>query len=94
MCLSFDSVFFTCHLLLQCPDSRAATVNRAQEGDDGHPSHKPSAVFTMDVAEFRKFARAAVDYVADYLENIRDRWVLAQPYIFLRILMWDLFIRY
>jgi hypothetical protein len=41
----------------------------------------------MDVAEFRKFAGAAVDYIADYLENIRDRLVLTLPYIFLRILM-------
>jgi hypothetical protein len=31
------------------------------------------AFYKMDVSEFRKFARAAVDYVADYLENIRDR---------------------
>ncbi|XP_021929364.1 aromatic-L-amino-acid decarboxylase-like isoform X2 [Zootermopsis nevadensis] len=30
----------------------------------------------MDVTEFRKFARAAVDFVADYIENIRDRPVL------------------
>ncbi|XP_069691727.1 aromatic-L-amino-acid decarboxylase-like isoform X1 [Periplaneta americana] len=30
----------------------------------------------MDVEEFRKFAKAAVDYVADYLENIRERPVL------------------
>lgn len=48
----------------------------------------------MDVAEFRKFAGAAVDYIADYLENIRDRLVLTLPYIFLRILVWVLFKRY
>lgn len=27
----------------------------------------------MDVNEFREFGRAAIDFVADYLENIRDR---------------------
>lgn len=30
----------------------------------------PSA---MDATEFRKFGKAAVDYIADYLENLRDR---------------------
>uniref|UniRef100_A0A1B0DQW6 Uncharacterized protein n=1 Tax=Phlebotomus papatasi TaxID=29031 RepID=A0A1B0DQW6_PHLPP len=30
----------------------------------------------MDVNEFREFGRAAVDFVADYLENIRDKDVL------------------
>ncbi|CAO1325033.1 unnamed protein product [Diamesa serratosioi] len=30
----------------------------------------------MDVNEFREFGRAAIDFVADYLENIRDRPVL------------------
>ncbi|KAJ6647506.1 3,4-dihydroxyphenylacetaldehyde synthase [Pseudolycoriella hygida] len=30
----------------------------------------------MDVNQFREFARSAVDFVADYLENIRDRPVL------------------
>lgn len=30
----------------------------------------------MDVQEFREFGRAAIDFVADYLENIRDRDVL------------------
>lgn len=28
----------------------------------------------MDAQEFREFGRAAIDFVADYLENIRDRW--------------------
>ena len=27
----------------------------------------------MDATEFRKFGKAAVDYIADYLENVRDR---------------------
>jgi hypothetical protein len=27
----------------------------------------------MDSTEFRKFGKAAVDYIADYLENLRDR---------------------
>ncbi|KAJ4443463.1 hypothetical protein ANN_05132 [Periplaneta americana] len=30
----------------------------------------------MDAKEFRQFAKATVDYIADYLENIRDRQVL------------------
>lgn len=30
----------------------------------------------MDVNEFREFGRAAIDFVADYLENIRERCVL------------------
>ncbi|XP_049762717.1 aromatic-L-amino-acid decarboxylase-like [Schistocerca cancellata] len=30
----------------------------------------------MDAEQFREFAKATVDYVADYLENIRDRPVL------------------
>ncbi|XP_037033323.1 3,4-dihydroxyphenylacetaldehyde synthase 2-like [Bradysia coprophila] len=30
----------------------------------------------MDVNQFREFAKSAVDFVADYLENIRDRPVL------------------
>lgn len=29
----------------------------------------------MDINEFREFGRAAIDFVADYLENIRDRCV-------------------
>lgn len=29
----------------------------------------------MDAKEFREFGRAAVDFIADYLENIRDRSV-------------------
>lgn len=29
----------------------------------------------MDAEEFRKFGYAAVDFVADYLENIRERYV-------------------
>lgn len=32
----------------------------------------------MDAEEFRKFGYAAVDFVADYLENIRDRFVFYQ----------------
>lgn len=28
----------------------------------------------MDVNEFREFGRASIDFVADYLENIRDRY--------------------
>ena len=30
-------------------------------------------IFVMDADEFRKRAKEMVDYVADYLENIRDR---------------------
>ena len=30
------------------------------------------------VEEFREFGRAMIDYVADYLENIRDRRVLPE----------------
>lgn len=29
----------------------------------------------MEVKEFKEFAKEMVDYVANYLENIRDRWV-------------------
>lgn len=32
---------------------------------------------SMDANEFRAFGRAAVDFVADYLENIEERWVPA-----------------
>jgi hypothetical protein len=32
--------------------------------------YRPSA---MDATEFRNFGKAAVDYIADYLENLRDR---------------------
>ena len=32
----------------------------------------------MDATEFRKFGKAAVDYLADYLENLRDRSVPLQ----------------
>lgn len=28
----------------------------------------------MDVNEFREFGKAAIDFVADYLVNIRDRY--------------------
>lgn len=27
----------------------------------------------MDATQFREFGKAAVDYIADYLENLRDR---------------------
>lgn len=30
----------------------------------------------MDAKEFREFGKAAIDYIADYLENIRDDDVL------------------
>lgn len=30
----------------------------------------------MDVNEFREFGRAAIDFLADYFENIRDRLAL------------------
>lgn len=29
----------------------------------------------MNAEEFRKFGHAAIDFVADYLENIRERFV-------------------
>lgn len=31
----------------------------------------------MEAPEFRDFAKEMVDYIANYLENIRDRWVTA-----------------
>ncbi|KAJ8883622.1 hypothetical protein PR048_015467 [Dryococelus australis] len=40
------------------------------------PSPCPPNRPAMDSHEFRQFARAAVDYVADYLDTIRDRAVL------------------
>lgn len=33
----------------------------------------------MDAEEFRKFGYAAIDFVADYLENIRERLVYFEP---------------
>lgn len=30
----------------------------------------------MEAPEFRDFAKEMVDYIANYLENIRDRWEL------------------
>lgn len=33
----------------------------------------------MDAEEFRKFGYAAIDFVADYLENIRERLVYIEP---------------
>lgn len=30
----------------------------------------------MEAPEFKDFAKEMVDYIAEYLENIRDRWVL------------------
>jgi hypothetical protein len=30
-------------------------------------------LLAMDATEFRNFGKAAVDYLADYLENLRDR---------------------
>lgn len=35
----------------------------------------PPIDINMDAEEFRKFGYAAIDFVADYLENIRDRFV-------------------
>lgn len=32
----------------------------------------------MEAPEFRDFAKEMVDYIANYLENIRDRWVANQ----------------
>lgn len=29
----------------------------------------------MEAPEFKDFAKSMVDYIADYLENVRDRWV-------------------
>lgn len=37
----------------------------------------------MDAQEFREFGRAAVDFIADYLENIRERWVSLYCFSFL-----------
>lgn len=34
----------------------------------------------MDAQDFREFGRAAVDFVADYLENVQDRWVCVSHY--------------
>lgn len=30
----------------------------------------------MDAQEFREFGYAAIDFVAEYLESLRERWVL------------------
>lgn len=38
-------------------------------------NHREFVFFQMDATEFRKFGRAAVDFVADYLENVRERYV-------------------
>lgn len=42
----------------------------------------------MDAKEFREFGKAAVDFVADYLENIRDHDVLpsVEPGYLLKLL--------
>lgn len=32
----------------------------------------------MDVEEFREFGKAAIDFIADYTENLRDRNVLPE----------------
>lgn len=37
---------------------------------------KTSAKFAMDADSFREFGKATIDYLADYLENIRERSVL------------------
>lgn len=34
----------------------------------------------MDAEEFRKFGYAAIDFVADYLENIRERCVFVDKF--------------
>jgi hypothetical protein len=36
--------------------------------------------FTMDAESFREFGKAAIDYLADYLENIRERSVVMHFY--------------
>ena len=38
----------------------------------------------MDVNEFREFGRAAIDFVADYLENIRDRCAINNQSLLIR----------
>lgn len=38
--------------------------------------------FIMDAEEFRKFGYAAVDFVADYLENVHDRFVFDWKFLF------------
>lgn len=37
--------------------------------------HLTKKNFIMDAESFREFGKAAVDYLADYLENIRERSV-------------------
>jgi hypothetical protein len=48
------------------------TSDACSEKSDILPAGK-LAFRNMDVTEFRKFAMAAVNFVADYIENIRDR---------------------
>lgn len=41
----------------------------------------------MDANNFREFGRAAIDFCADYLENIGERFVKYVLYIYIPILM-------
>lgn len=36
----------------------------------------------MNAEEFREFGRATIDFIADYLENIRDRYVKLRSEVF------------
>lgn len=36
----------------------------------------------MNADEFREFGRATIDFIADYLENIRDRYVNSKSEVF------------
>lgn len=36
----------------------------------------------MEAGDFKDFAKAMTDYIAEYLENIRDRWVFYHIGIF------------
>jgi hypothetical protein len=35
----------------------------------------------MDQSEFREFGKAAIDFVADYLENIRERYIFLEIFV-------------
>lgn len=36
----------------------------------------------MDAEQFREFGKAAVDYIADYYETIRDRYVVINYHLY------------
>lgn len=60
-------VFFNSHLVSIAPDFVNRTPSR-------HPT--PLTISIMNTEEFREFGKAAVDYIADYVDTIRTRPVL------------------